>query len=153
MGDWCIVQSASRNDRDNVGFTLTASTAIRIDAETNLTDEGWDSPSPYGDPYIWLRNDTDSGTGITLGSVIEKDDDGGADCVGSACWNIPSGATDPDETPTVTLTNGDPVIDNVSDTWDSRIDRTLAAGQYVVQGGAYDTDTGGWYRLTIREDD
>jgi hypothetical protein len=45
------------------------------------------------------------------------------------------------------------VIDNVSDSWDSRIDRTLVAGQYVVQGGAYDEDTGGWYRLTIREDD
>jgi len=160
MGDWCMVQSASRSDRDNVGFTLTTSTAILIDAETNLTDEGWDDPSPYGDPYIWLRYDTDSGAGIALGSIIEKDDDGGADCVGSACWNIPSGATDPDETPTITYcssggacTDGVPVIDNVSDTWDSRIDRTLVAGQYIVQGGAYDTDTGGWYRLTIREDD
>jgi hypothetical protein len=160
MGDWCMVQSASRSDRDNVGFTLTASTAILIDAETNLTDEGWDDPSPYGDPYIWLRYDTDSGAGIALGSIIEKDDDGGADCVGSACWNIPSGATDPDETPTITYcssggacSDGVPVIDNVSDSWDSRIDRTLVAGQYVVQGGAYDEDTGGWYRLTIREDD
>ena len=161
LGDWCIVEASDDDDSDHVSFQLTASTDIRIDAETNLTDEGWDSASAYGDPYIYLHYDTDTDEGahsgdmseITVGNLIEADDDGGADCVGAACWNIPSGATDPDEWPNVDLANGDPVIDNVSDSWDSRIERTLGVGDYVLRASAYDEDTGGWYRLTILEDD
>ena len=161
MGDWCIVEASDDDDSDHVSFQLTASTDIRIDAETNLTDEGWDLASDYGDPYIYLYYDTDTDEGahsgdmseITVGTLIESDDDGGADCVGAACWNIPSGATDPDEWPNVDLANGSPVINNVSDSWDSRIERTLDVGDYVLRASAYDEDTGGWYRLTIGVDD
>ena len=52
------------------------------------------------------------------------------------------------------LTTGVPVIDNVSDTWDSRIERVnLPAGDYVVRGSVYSTGHDGWYRLTISEDE
>ena len=47
-----------------------------------------------------------------------------------------------------------PVIVNVSDAWDSRIERMdLAPGDYVVRGSVYNSSHDGWYRLTIREDD
>jgi hypothetical protein len=50
------------------------------------------------------------------------------------------------------LTTGVPVIDNVSDQWDSRIVRTdQAAGDYVVRASVYNGINGGWYRLTIEE--
>ena len=66
---------------------------------------------------------------------------------------------DVDETPTLTYcdtggacSDGVPVIDNVSDQWDSRIVRTnQAAGDYVVRGSVYNTANAGWYRLTIEE--
>ncbi len=64
-----------------------------------------------------------------------------------------------DETPTITYcntggacSNGVPVIDNVSDQWDSRIVRTdQAAGDYVVRASVYNNANAGWYRLTIEE--
>ena len=90
---------------------------IRIDAETNLTRTQFNSNSEYGDPYIYLNHDTNADEGdhsadmaaITVGSQITYNDDGGRDC-GNHCNNPPSTATDPDETPDVTLSNGDPVI-------------------------------------------
>jgi hypothetical protein len=95
---------------------------------------------------------------VTLGSLIESDDDGGRDCSPiSACINPPSNATDPDEFPNSVIAwdDGDtPVIVNVSDTWDGRIERIdLAPGDYVVRGSVYNSSHDGWYRLTIREDD
>ena len=133
---------------------------IRIDAETNLTRTQFNSNNEHGDPYIYLRHDTDPDDGdhsgdmdaITVGSQIAYNDDGGRDC-GNHCNNPPSNATDPDETPNVTLTNGDPVIENVADSWDSRITRELSAGDYVVRGSVYNNANGGWYRLTIRDAD
>ena len=139
---------------------------IRIDAETNMTQAAFNS-GPYGDPYIFLHHDTDSDDGehsgdtseITVGQLIESDDDGGRDC-GNTCNNPPSSAEDVDETPTITYcasggacTNGVPVIDNVSDSWDSRIERELSTGDYVVRGSVYNQNNDGWYRLTISDAD
>ena len=45
------------------------------------------------------------------------------------------------------------MIDNVSDPWDSRIERELSAGDYVVDAAVYSDETDGWYRLTIRDAD
>ena len=133
---------------------------IRIDAETNLTRAQFGQNNEWGDPYIYLNHDTDSDDGdhsgdrdaITVGNQITYNDDSGADC-GNACSNPPSTATDPDETPNVTLSNGDPVIENVSDSWDSRITRELSAGDYVVRASVYNNANSGWYRLTIRDAD
>ena len=167
MGDWCIVQSSSRNDRDMIQFSLTEVTSVRIDAESNLTSAQFGSSNEAADPYIYLNNDNNSDTGdhsgdtgaVTVGNQIETDDDGGRDC-GSTCATPPSSAVDVDETPTITYcdtggacSDGVPVIDNVSDQWDARIVRTdMAAGDYVVQASVYDTTNSGWYRLTIEED-
>jgi len=140
---------------------------IRIDADTNLTYNDFVAGNnQFGDPYIFLNHDTNAADGahsgdataVTLGSLIESDDDGGRDCSpASACINPPSGATDPDEFPNSVIAwdSGDtPVIVNVSDAWDSRIERMdLAPGDYVVRGSVYSTGHNGWYRLTIREDD
>ena len=175
MGDWCIVDSNSRNDYDHVAFSIPTTAEenaacdctdgdglvdIRIDAETNLTRGQFNSNNEHADPYIYLHHDTDSDDGqhsgdtseITVGSLIEADDDGGRDC-GSHCNNPPSSATDPDETPNVTLSNGDPVIENVADSWDSRIERELSAGDYVLRASVYNGNNDGWYRLTIRDAD
>ena len=183
LGDWCIVDSNSRNDYDHVAFSIPTAAEedaaclaaggaaedctdgdglidIRIDAESNLTRSQFNSNNEHGDPYIYLHHDTDSDDGehsgdmseITVGNLIEADDDGGRDC-GSHCNNPPSNATDPDETPNVTLTNGDPVIENVADSWDSRIERELSAGDYVLRGSVYNGNNDGWYRLTIRDAD
>jgi len=167
MGDWCIVQSSSRQDRDHIQFSLTEVTSVRIDAETNLTRAQFDTSNEAADPYLYLREDTDSDEGdhsgdvdsIAPGGTIETDDDGGRDC-GSTCTNPPSSAVDVDETPTITYcntggacSNGVPVIDNVSDQWDARIVRTdMAVGNYVVQASVYNPANSGWYRLTIEED-
>jgi len=171
MGDWCMVTSGGRNDRDLIQFTLDETTNVRIDAETNLTYAQFVAGNhEYGDPYIYLNNDNDPDEGehsadesqITVGSLIEQDDDGGRDCnPTSVCINPPSTATDPDETPTITYcssggacSNGVPVIDNVSDVWDSEIVRiNLPAGDYVVQAATYSNGHDGWYRLTIEEDE
>ena len=175
MGDWCIVQSSGRSDRETVGFVIPGTTGtdppvqIRIDAESNLTYAGWGAGSnhddEHGDPYIFLFQDNDTDVGehsgdtseITIGVMVEANDDGGRDCDDNggwqACLNPPSGATDTDETPNVTMSDGTAVIDNIVDAWDSRIDRALNPGHYAVQGATYNTATGGWYRLTIREDD
>ncbi len=183
LGDWCIVDSNSRNDYDHVAFSVPTAAEenasclaaggaaedctdgdglmdIRIDAESNLTRTQFGSNNEHADPYIYLRHDTDPDDGdhsgdmdaITVGGNIESDDDHGRDC-GNTCTNPPSTATDPDETPNVTLTNGDPVIENVSDMWDSRIERELSAGDYVVRGSVYNNANSGWYRLTIRDAD
>ena len=168
MGDWCIVQSSSRQDRDHIQFSLTEVTSVRIDAETNLTRAQFDTSNEAADPYLYLREDTDSDEGdhsgdvdsIAPGGTIETDDDGGRDC-GSTCTNPPSSAVDVDETPTITYCNtggacsdGVPVIDNVSDQWDARIVRTdMAVGNYVVQASVYNPANSGWYRLTIEEDE
>lgn len=175
LGDWCIVDSSSRNDYDHVAFSVpTASEEneacdctdgdglmdIRIDAESNLTQAQFNSNSEHGDPYIYLHHDTDSDDGdhsgdmdeITVGNLIQANDDSGRDC-GNTCNNPPSTATDVDETPNVTLANGEAVIDNVSDSWDSRITRELTAGDYVVRASVYNTNNNGWYRLTIRDAD
>ena len=168
MGDWCIVQSSSRQDRDHIQFSLTEVTSVRIDAETNLTRAQFDTSNEAADPYLYLREDTDSDEGdhsgdidsIAPGGTIETDDDGGRDC-GSTCTNPPSSAVDVDETPTITYcntggacSNGVPVIDNVSDQWDARIVRTdMAVGNYVVQASVYNPANSGWYRLTIEEDE
>ena len=133
---------------------------IRIDAESNLTQAQFNSNSEHGDPYIYLHHDTDSDDGdhsgdmdeITVGNLIQANDDSGRDC-GNTCNNPPSTATDVDETPNVTLANGEAVIDNVSDSWDSRITRELTAGDYVVRASVYNTNNNGWYRLTIRDAD
>jgi hypothetical protein len=167
MGDWCIVQSSSRQDRDHIQFSLTEVTSVRIDAESNLTRAQFDTSNEAADPYLYLREDTDSDEGdhsgdvdsIAPGGTIETDDDGGRDC-GSTCTNPPSSAVDVDETPTITYcntggacSNGVPVIDNVSDQWDARIVRTdMAVGNYVVQASVYNPANSGWYRLTIEED-
>tara|TARA_B100000470_G_C19506626_1_gene265587 strand:- start:47 stop:571 length:525 start_codon:yes stop_codon:yes gene_type:complete len=174
MGDWCMVTSGGRNDRDLIQFTLDETTNVRIDAETNLTYAQFVAGNhEYGDPYIYLNQDNDSDEGnhsadesaITIGIQVESDDDGGRQCDDnggwSACLNPPSTATDPDETPTITYcssggacSNGVPVIDNVSDVWDSEIVRTnLPAGDYVVQAATYSNGHDGWYRLTIEEDE
>jgi hypothetical protein len=166
MGDWCIVQSQHRNDRDMIQFSLDEITSVRIDAETNLTRAQFGTANEAADPYIYLNYDTDSDEGdhsgdeseITVGNAIETDDDGGNDC-GYTCVNPPSSAVDVDETPTITYcntggacSNGVPVIDNVSDQWDSRIVRTdMAVGDYVVQASVYNQTNSGWYRLTIEE--
>ena len=175
LGDWCIVDSNSRNDYDHIAFSIPTTAEenaacdctdgdglvdIRIDAETNLTRGQFNSNNEHADPYIYLHHDTDSDDGqhsgdtseITVGSLIEADDDGGRDC-GSHCNNPPSSATDPDETPNVTLSNGDPVIENVADSWDSRIERELSAGDYVLRASVYNGNNDGWYRLTIRDAD
>ena len=183
LGDWCIVDSTSRNDHDWVAFSVPTAAEentacveaggttedctdgdglmdIRIDAETNLTRAQFNHSNEHGDPYIYLNHDTDSDDGdhsgdrdaITVGSQIAYNDDGGRDC-GNACSNPPSTATDPDETPNVTLSNGDPVIENVADSWDSRIERELSAGDYVVRASVYNNANSGWYRLTIRDAD
>jgi hypothetical protein len=164
MGDWCIVESGSRTDYEHVAFQLTASTDIRIDADTNLTYAAFIAGnSQFADPYIFLHYDTDTDEGahsgdtseITVGAQIAYNDDGGRDC-GSTCANPPSNATDPDEFPNSVIAwdDGDtPVIVNVSDSWDARIEHTLAAGDYVVRGSVYSAGHDGWYRLTIREND
>ena len=168
MGDWCIVQSSSRTDRDHIQFSLDEVTSVRIDAESNLTSAQFGSSNEAGDPYIYLNNDNDSDTGdhsgdtgaVTVGAQIETDDDGGSDC-GSTCATPPSNAVDVDETPTITYcdtggacSDGVAVIDNVSDQWDARIVRTdMAVGDYVVQAAVYNGNNSGWYRLTIREND
>ena len=175
LGDWCIVDSHSRNDHDWVAFSVPTAAEeneacdctdgdglmdIRIDAESNLTRAQFGSNNEHADPYIYLNHDTDSDDGdhsgdtseITVGNQILANDDGGRDC-GNTCTNPPSTATDPDETPNVTLANGDPVIENVSDMWDSRIERELSAGDYVVRGSVYNNANSGWYRLTIRDAD
>ena len=175
LGDWCIVDSNSRNDHDWVAFSVPTAAEeneacdctdgdglmdIRIDAETNLTRAQFGQNNEWGDPYIYLNHDTDSDDGdhsgdrdaITVGNQIAYNDDSGRDC-GNACSNPPSTATDPDETPNVTLANGDPVIENVSDSWDSRITRELSAGDYVVRASVYNNANSGWYRLTIRDAD
>ena len=174
MGDWCMVTSGDRNDHDMVQFTLDETTNVRIDAETNLTYAQFVAGNNvYGDPYIYLNHDTDSDEGdhsadesaITVGNSIETDDDGGRQCDDTGGWNAcinpPSNATDPDETPNITYcssggacSNGVPVIDNVSDVWDSEIVRTdLAPGDYVVRASVYNSSHDGWYRLTIEEDE
>ena len=183
MGDWCIVSSGSRNDYDYVQFSLDETTDVNINAESNLTYSQFVAGNhEYGDPYIYLNADNDPDVGahsgdasqVTLGTLIESDDDGGRDCPtsgNSGTCQVPNSSwTDPDETPTVRacvstgtdctglvvgdLTTGVPVIDNVSDTWDSRIERLdLAAGDYVVRGSVYSTGHDGWYRLTISEAD
>ncbi len=183
MGDWCIVSSGSRNDFDYIQFSLEETTNVRIDAETNLTYQQFVAGNhEYGDPYIYLNEDNDPDEGdhsgdadaITVGTQIESDDDGGRQCDDNGgiqgCINPPSTATDPDETPTVRacidtgtncnglvvgdLTTGVPVIDNVSDVWDSEIVRTnLEEGDYVVRASVYNTGHDGWYRLTIEEDE
>ena len=183
LGDWCIVNSNSRNNYDYVQFSVPTAAEentacveaggttedctdgdglmdIRIDAESNLTGAQFNSNSEYADPYIYLNHDTNADDGdhsadmaaITVGNQILANDDGGRDC-GSTCNNPPSTATDPDETPDVTLTNGEPVIDNVQDSWDSRIERELSAGDYVVRASVYNAQNSGWYRLTIRDAD
>ena len=168
MGDWCIVSSTSRTNYDYIQFTLDEPTSIRIDAETNLTRAQFNTNNEAADPYIYLNYDTDSDEGdhsadqsqITVGTLIELDDDGGRDCSpNSACISPPSTAVDVDETPTITYcdtggacSDGVPVIDNVSDQWDSRIERTnQAAGDYVVRASVYNNANAGWYRLTIEE--
>jgi hypothetical protein len=175
LGDWCIIESNHRsNDMTAVAFSVPTAAEeneacdctdgdglmdIRIDAETNMTQAAFNS-GPYGDPYIFLNHDTDSDDGehsgdtseITVGGSIESDDDGGRDC-GNTCNNPPSSAEDVDETPNVTLSNGDPVIDNVSDSWDSRIERELSTGDYVLRGSVYNQNNDGWFRLTIRDAD
>ena len=167
LGDWCIVESGSRTDYEYVQFTLDETTNVRIDADTNLTYAEFGAGNPqFGDPYIFLNHDTNAADGahsgdasaVTLGTLIESDDDGGRDCSPtSACVNPPSNATDPDEFPNSVIAwdSGDtPVIVNVSDAWDSRIERMdLAPGDYVVRGSVYNSSHDGWYRLTIREDD
>ena len=175
MGDWCIVQSSGRNDRETVGFVIPGTTGtdppvqIRIDAESNLTYAGWgqgnNHDDEHGDPYIFLFQDNDTDVGehsgdtseITIGVMVASNDDGGRDCDDNggwqACLNPPSDATDPDETPNVTMSDGTAVINNIVDAWDSRIDRALNPGHYAVQGATYNTATGGWYRLTIREEE
>ena len=183
LGDWCIVNSNSRNNYDYIQFSVPTAAEentacveaggttedctegdglmdIRIDAETNLTRTQFNSNSEYGDPYIYLNHDTNADEGdhsadmaaITVGGNIVHNDDGGRDC-GNTCNNPPSTATDPDETPDVTLSNGDPVIENVADSWDSRITRELSAGDYVVRASVYNAQNSGWYRLTIRDAD
>ena len=175
LGDWCIVDSNSRNDYDHVAFSVPTEAEeneacdctdgdglmdIRIDAESNLTQAQFNSNSEYGDPYIYLHHDTDSDDGdhsgdtdeITVGNLIQANDDSGRDC-GNTCNNPPSTATDVDETPNVTLANGEAVINNVSDSWDSRITRELSAGDYVIRASVYNTNNNGWYRLTIRDAD
>ena len=175
LGDWCIVDSSSRNDYDFVQFSVPTEAQeneacdctdgdglmdIRIDAESNLTRAQFSQNNEWGDPYIYLNHDTDTDDGdhsgdtdaITVGNLITQNDDGGNDC-GNTCNNPPSSATDADETPNVTLTNGDPVIENVSDQWDSRITRELSAGDYVLRASVYNNANSGWYRLTIRDAD
>jgi len=166
MGDWCIVSSTSRTNYDYVQFTLDEPTSIRIDAETNLTRAQFNTNNEAADPYIYLNWDTHAPEGdhsgdasaVGVGQQIESDDDGGNDC-GNTCVNPPSTAVDVDETPTITYcdtggacSDGVPVIDNVSDQWDSRIVRTnQAAGDYVVRASVYNGNNSGWYRLTIEE--
>ena len=168
MGDWCIVSSSSRTDYDYIQFSLDEPTSVRIDAETNLTRAQFNTSNEAGDPYIYLNWDTHAPEGdhsgdasaVGVGQLIESDDDGGNDC-GNTCVNPPSTAVDVDETPTITYcdtggacSNGVPVIDNVSDQWDSRIVRTnQAAGDYVLRASVYNTANAGWYRLTIEEVD
>jgi hypothetical protein len=176
LGDWCIVDATQRSDWTYVQFAVPTAHQeniacdctdgdglmdIRIDAESNLTQAQFSQQNQEeGDPYIHLYQDNDSDVGdhtgdgseVTLGSHMEADDDGGRDC-GNTCNNPPSSAEDVDETPNVELSDGEPVIDNVSDSWDSRIEREMSAGDYVVRASVYDAQRAGWYRLTIRDAD
>ena len=172
MGDWCMVESGSRTDYDFIQVTIPeeecspgcAVATLTIDAETNLTQAQFNAGNNvYGDPYIFLNRDDHGGDGdhsgdtdaINVGIAFASNDDGGRDC-GNTCANPPSSAVDVDETPNITYcasggacTNGVPVIDNVSDSWDSRIVINVAAADYVVRASVYNSSHDGWYRLTI----
>jgi hypothetical protein len=172
MGDWCMVESGSRTDYDFIQVTIPeeecspgcAVATLTIDAETNLTQAQFQAGNNvYGDPYIFLNRDDHGGDGdhsgdtdaINVGIAFASNDDGGRDC-GNTCANPPSSAVDVDETPNITYcasggacTNGVPVIDNVSDSWDSRIVINVAAADYVVRASVYNSSHDGWYRLTI----
>jgi len=177
FGDWCIVSTPqNRNQREVVQFTVPDDTSLTgetrrivIRAETNLTYAAFNSNSQFGDPYVYLYEDNDADVGdhtgdtdeYTRGTFIESDDDGGRDCGTEQgenytdCTNPPSSATDPDEFPNdvIAWDDGDtPVIDNVSDSWDSEIDRLMEPGDYAVEGTVYNGNNAGWYRLTISDE-
>ena len=177
FGDWCIVDSPqNRNQREVVQFTVPDDTTVTgerrrivIRAETNLRHQDFNQTSQFGDPYIYLYEDNDSDVGdhtgdtseYTRGTFIESDDDGGRDCGTEPgenytdCTNPPADATDPDEFPNDQIgwdSGPTPVIDNVSDSWDSEIDRFMEPGDYAVEGTVYNGNNAGWYRLTISDE-
>ena len=177
FGDWCIVDSPqNRNQREVVQFTVPDDTTVTgerrrivIRAETNLRHQDFNPTSQCGAPYIYLYEDNDSDVGdhtgdtseYTRGTFIESDDDGGRDCGTEPgenytdCTNPPADATDPDEFPNDQIgwdSGPTPVIDNVSDSWDSEIDRFMEPGDYAVEGTVYNGNNAGWYRLTISDE-
>lgn len=177
FGDWCIVSTPeNRNQREVVQFTVPDDTDVTgerrrivIRAETNLRHQDFNQTSQFGDPYIYLYEDNDPDVGdhtgdtdeYTRGTFIESDDDGGRDCGTlpgenyTDCTNPPSDATDPDEFPNDQIgwdSGPTPVIDNVSDSWDSEIDRLMEPGDYAVEGTVYNGNNAGWYRLTISDE-
>jgi hypothetical protein len=89
MGDWCMVSIWWPHRYDLIQFSLDEATNVRIDAESNLTYAQFVAGNnEYGDPYIYPepRHDPDDGDhsgdadAVTVGTLIESDDDGGRNC-------------------------------------------------------------------------
>jgi hypothetical protein len=180
FGDWCIVGNwntgfpNNRSEREIVQFTVPDDPdvvgerrRIVIEAESNLRYNQFNQNNQHGDPYIYLYEDDDPDVGdhsgdadeYTRGAFIELDDDGGRDCsVGGDSWtcnNPPADAEDEAEFPNDTIVGYSeprPVIQNVTNAWDSEIDRLMEPGDYAVEGSVYNATNSGWYRLTISDE-
>ena len=180
FGDWCIVGNwnpgfpNTRTQREVVQFTVPDDPSVTgerrrivIEAESNLQLNQFNTNNQHGDPYVYLYEDDDPDVGdhtgdtdeYTRGLFIESDDDGGRDCsVGGdswACNNPPADAEDEAEFPNDTIVGYSeprPVIQNVSNAWDSEIDRLMEPGDYAVEGTVYTANNSGWYRLTISDE-
>ncbi|MGI9459613.1 MAG: hypothetical protein ACR2NF_06415 [Pirellulales bacterium] len=180
FGDWCIVGNwntgypNNRSEREIVQFTVPDDPdvvgerrRIVIEAESNLRYNQFNQNNQHGDPYIYLYEDDDPDVGdhtgdadeYTRGTFIELDDDGGRDCsVGGDSWtcnNPPADAEDEAEFPNDTIVGYSeprPVIQNVTNAWDSEIDRLMEPGDYAVEGSVFNATNSGWYRLTISDE-
>ncbi len=180
FGDWCIVGNwntgypNNRSEREIVQFTVPDDPdvvgerrRIVIEAESNLQYNQFNQNNQHGDPYIYLYEDDDPDVGdhtgdadeYTRGTFIELDDDGGRDCsVGGDSWtcnNPPADAEDEAEFPNDTIVGYSeprPVIQNVTNAWDSEIDRLMEPGDYAVEGSVFNATNSGWYRLTISDE-
>ncbi len=180
FGDWCIVGNWNTgypnnlSEREIVQFTVPDDPdvvgerrRIVIEAESNLRYNQFNQNNQHGDPYIYLYEDDDPDVGdhtgdadeYTRGTFIELDDDGGRDCsVGGDSWtcnNPPADAEDEAEFPNDTIVGYSeprPVIQNVTNAWDSEIDRLMEPGDYAVEGSVFDATNSGWYRLTISDE-
>ena len=78
FGDTCVADIDTFNERDEIVFEVSGNETqdIVIVARTSLTCGGWpgiDGEEEFGDPYIYLFDDTTN-------ELIQQDDDGGCDC-------------------------------------------------------------------------